>query len=243
MSVNWNAIREEWETTGITLIDLAEKHGVKEGTLKSRKSREKWEKVATKKDASKNKKMQPSKKVASSNPPKKRSGNPNPENQFTKRNDAAVTHGFYAKYLPQTLKDIVDDAKSLTIVDRLYFQIESKFAALVHLHKIMFVEDRGDTLSERQEVSVGKNSSGESYKISYAYEQYAEYVKTEARLTSEWRNVVKQFLELAGEDDERRLKLEQMQTNIDKNKAEIEKISNGDTEGPLEIRIIPKSKE
>lgn len=48
---NWEAIQREWETSKITLADLAEKHGVKLGTLKSRKSREKWsrdsKKVAT----------------------------------------------------------------------------------------------------------------------------------------------------------------------------------------------------
>ena len=39
---NWNKIREEWETTKITFIALAEKHDLKEGTLKNRRSREKW---------------------------------------------------------------------------------------------------------------------------------------------------------------------------------------------------------
>lgn len=54
---NWEEIRLEWETTKITLVALAEKYDIKLGTLKSRKSREKWsrdpsKKVATiKKDA------------------------------------------------------------------------------------------------------------------------------------------------------------------------------------------------
>lgn len=50
---NWDEIQKEWETTKITLTDLAEKHEVKLGTLKSRKSREKWSRDATKKDATK----------------------------------------------------------------------------------------------------------------------------------------------------------------------------------------------
>lgn len=59
---NWNEIREEWETTKITFKALAEKHNVKEGTLKSRRSREKWSRDATnKKDATNSKKMQPKK--------------------------------------------------------------------------------------------------------------------------------------------------------------------------------------
>lgn len=45
---NWEEIRKEWETTKITFKALAEKHGVKEGTLKSRRSREGWSRDATK---------------------------------------------------------------------------------------------------------------------------------------------------------------------------------------------------
>lgn len=48
---DWEKIRQEWESSNITLKALAEKYGVKLGTLKSRKSREKWSKDATKKDA------------------------------------------------------------------------------------------------------------------------------------------------------------------------------------------------
>jgi len=44
---NWDEIKREWETTKITLADLAERHDIKLGTLKSRKSREKWSRDAT----------------------------------------------------------------------------------------------------------------------------------------------------------------------------------------------------
>ncbi|WP_285871232.1 terminase small subunit [Metabacillus litoralis] len=62
---NWNEIRKEFESTKITLAALAEKHGVKLGTLKSRKSREGWSRDPTKKDATKIEKVAtPKKKVA-----------------------------------------------------------------------------------------------------------------------------------------------------------------------------------
>ena len=40
--MNWEAIRVEFEETDITIKDLAEKHGIKPATLRSRKSRENW---------------------------------------------------------------------------------------------------------------------------------------------------------------------------------------------------------
>ncbi|EWG12734.1 terminase small subunit [Cytobacillus firmus] len=55
--MNWDEIRKEFETSEITLKALAEKHDVKIGTLKSRKSREGWSRDPTKKDATKKKKV------------------------------------------------------------------------------------------------------------------------------------------------------------------------------------------
>ncbi|WP_137744848.1 terminase small subunit [Robertmurraya siralis] len=54
---NWEEIRKEFESSKITLAALAEKHGIKLGTLKSRKSREGWSRGSPKKDATKNKKV------------------------------------------------------------------------------------------------------------------------------------------------------------------------------------------
>lgn len=41
--VNWNEIKREFESTDITLKGLAEKHDIKDSTLRSRKNREKWQ--------------------------------------------------------------------------------------------------------------------------------------------------------------------------------------------------------
>jgi PBSX family phage terminase large subunit len=40
---DWNKIREEWETSDITFVDLAKKHNLKTSTVRSRKNREKWQ--------------------------------------------------------------------------------------------------------------------------------------------------------------------------------------------------------
>lgn len=45
---NWEEIRREWETTKITFKELADKYGLKDSTIRSRKSREKWQRnIAT----------------------------------------------------------------------------------------------------------------------------------------------------------------------------------------------------
>ncbi|WP_144645344.1 terminase small subunit [Priestia megaterium] len=59
--IAWDKIKKEYENTEITLSALANKHDIKLGTLKSRKSREKWQR-ATKKDATTPKKVASKKK-------------------------------------------------------------------------------------------------------------------------------------------------------------------------------------
>jgi phage terminase small subunit len=55
--VNWADIRKEYETSTVTLAALAEKYGIKIGTLKSRKSREEWSRGSPKKNATKKDKV------------------------------------------------------------------------------------------------------------------------------------------------------------------------------------------
>lgn len=40
---DWKKIKNEWETTDIAFVDLAEKYNIKTSTVRSRKNREKWQ--------------------------------------------------------------------------------------------------------------------------------------------------------------------------------------------------------
>ncbi|MCM3179738.1 hypothetical protein [Cytobacillus horneckiae] len=225
--MNWDDIKREWETTKITLKALAEKHDIKIGTLKSRKSREGWSRDATKKDATKVKKVATKKKAQSQS---NRSGNPNPANQFTKRNRAAVKHGLRAKYFSDSQLEIMNDFKDTTIADQLWIQIEIKFSAIIQMQKVMWVEDAEDHLKENVGSSWGDAGGSESSRVAFAFERFESYVKAQTRAMAEYRNLVKHFMNLAHEDDERRMKLNLMQLNIDKTKAEIDKLQNNEDE-------------
>ena len=54
--MDWESIRAEFELSDISLKDLAEKHGISPGTLRSRKNREKWKKRGSPDDATQRKK-------------------------------------------------------------------------------------------------------------------------------------------------------------------------------------------
>ncbi|MFJ7405766.1 MULTISPECIES: hypothetical protein [unclassified Lysinibacillus] len=76
----------------------------------------------------------------------------------------------------------------------------------------------------------GKNPSHETeYNFQFAWERQAQLLNAQSRAIGELRSSIRQFVEMADMDDERRLKLEQMQLNLDKTKLEIDKIQSGDT--------------
>lgn len=244
---NWDVIKQEYKTTKITLAKLAEKYDVPLGTIKSQKSRDTkngspWARDGTKKVATKNKKVATfsnedaeradDAKLIQDKPPKqdgrveKRGGNPSPSNQFTKRNRAAMIHGLRSKFLYDEQVEIMEALQEFDVIDQLWLQIELSFAAIIRAQKIMWVEDPFDHLKEISGETEAEGFSKTDYKVIYAHERYESYIKAQTRAFAEHRNLVKQFMDLTTEDDERRLKLEQMQLNIDRTKAEIKQISN-----------------
>ncbi|RFA37046.1 hypothetical protein CAI16_02945 [Virgibacillus dokdonensis] len=247
---NWKEIRREWETTKITLAALADKHDVKLGTLKSRKSREKWSRDPTKKVATKTEKVAtPKKKQRYKLGSRKGAGNPNPENQFTERNSAALKHGLFSKYIPQETLDIIGMMDN-NPADLIWDQIKIQYAAIIRAQQIMFVENRDDTVKELKKLKVEtvQGPDGEiqvptekEYEIQFAWDRYANFLNAQSRAMSEFRSLIKQFNEIAYEDDVRRLQLEQMQLNIYKTKAEIDRLTDdGDDDAPFEIVITRK---
>ncbi|ARK23299.1 hypothetical protein SporoP37_00395 [Sporosarcina sp. P37] len=258
---NWEEIREEWETTKITFKALAEKYGVKEGTLKSRRSREGWSRDAT--DATKKGKRfatdpagdsGDNKKRTSSNASEKkrrnRSGNPNPKNQFTERNTAALKHGLFSRYIPQETLAIMGMMDKDNPSDLLWDQIMIQYAAIIRAQQIMFVQDQEDTAKELKKLKVENVISAEGkevqmpveqeYEIQFAWDRHATFMNAQSRAIGELRSSIKQFCEMAHDDDERLLKLEGMQAGIDKTRAEIDKLTDNGEDGPIEIMITRK---
>lgn len=260
---NWDEIQREWEKSKITLAVLADKHDVKLGTLKSRKSRDGWSRGTAKKDAtiqkdatSKREKVATKetssddavKKNASSTGKqkgqKRRSGNPAPNNQFTKRNSAAITHGFFSKFMPAETLEIMDSLLERHPADLIWDQIQIQYAAIIRAQQIMFVKDQDDMTKEVKKTETYSDDNADSEKqeweIQFAWDKHATFLNAQSRAMGEFRSLIKQFCEMAHDDDERRLKLEQMQVGIDRTKAEVDKLTGNDDDGPIEIMITRK---
>lgn len=204
---------------GMKYKDIAEKYGVSLNTVKSWKKRYGW---TREKGAHKTKGVHTkgapigNKNAVGHGPPK---GNQN-----------AVTHGFFSKYLPQESLDILEEIQERSPVDMLWDQIMIQYAAIIRAQKIMFVESKDEMIKEikKTKSDIGENyeTNEEEWEFQFAWDRQATFLNAQSRAMSELRSLIKQFNELAHEDDERRLKLEQMQLNIDKTKAEIKEITN-----------------
>lgn len=109
--------------------------------------------------------------------------------------------------------------------DLIYDQIQIQYAAIIRAQQIMYVRDQDDiteVLKKKKDTDFGEEREWE---FQFAWDKQANFLNAQSRAMSEFRSLVKQFLEMANEDDERRLNLELMQVRIDKTKAEIENIS------------------
>ncbi|MCY7433227.1 phage terminase small subunit [Bacillus safensis] len=221
---------------GMKYKDLAEKYGVSINTIKSWKKRHGWER----------KKGAPTKKRVHT----KKGGQPGNKNAVGNsggapaRNQNAKTHGFYSKHMPAEAFEIMQDIQEFSPVDLLWEQIQIQFTAIVRAQKIMFVENKDEMIKElKKKKSVVSDSTDieeEEYEFQFAWDRHATFLNAQSRAMAELRSLIKQFEGLAHEKDERRLKLKQMKLNIDRTKAEVERLTDNKEDPTFEILIKDK---
>jgi len=171
---------------------------------------------------------------------KKRSGNPKPVKRFTERNTASLKHGLFSRYMPQETLDIMGMVEDSEPADLLWIQIQIQYAAIIRAQKIMFVESKEEMIKEIKKVEQSEIGEKVEYEFQFAWDRQATFLNAQSKAIGELRSSIKQFNEMAHDDDERLLKLEQMRLGIDKTKAEIEKLNGNNDEGPIEIVISRK---
>lgn len=228
--VDWGEVQSYWENNKITLKALAERFDINYNTLKSQKSRDAragnpWTKVATKnkKVATKNKKLQPKDKKPTSNKKKRRGGNPNPSHKFPKRNQYSRKHGGYSQYISKQQQEIIDTMNTMSIAEQLWAQIEIKFSGIIQAQHVMWVESNKDHTRVLASTASTDFADTENYHVETASEKFEKYSRAVTRLTAEYRNLIKQYHELVGEDHEHNLKIAQMTAQLDKTHIDTER--------------------
>lgn len=218
---------------GMKYKDLAEKYGVSVNTIKSWKQRHGW----------KRKKGAPIEKGVHTKKPGAPKGNINAlgnNGGAPKGNQNAKIHGFYSKFLPEETLEIMEEIQVRSPADMIWDQIQIQYAAIIRAQRIMFVQDKDDMAKELKKTKESDLSSEEEFEIQFAWDRHATFLNAQSRAMGELRSLIKQFDALAHEEDERRLKLDQMRLNIDKTKAEIERLNDDENDSTFEIIIKDK---
>ncbi|MCY9190089.1 phage terminase small subunit [Bacillus mojavensis] len=205
---------------GLKYKDLAEKYGVSVNTIKSWKQRHGWER----------KKGAPSEKSVHT----KKGGQPGNKNALGNKggaapagNQNAVTHGFFSKFLPEETLEIMEEIQERSPADMIWDQIQIQYAAIIRAQRIMFVQDKDDLTKVLKKEKPGMFGDEREWEFQFAWDRHATFLNAQSRAMGELRSLIKQFDQLAHEEDERRLKLEQMRLNIEKTKAETKNEKSG----------------
>ncbi|MFF2014995.1 phage terminase small subunit [Paenibacillus sp. NPDC058177] len=230
-----------WLDSGkkIMLKEIAEKLGVSAGSVRKWKSVDKWDEVPDKRGRGGQK--------GNRNAKGNKGGKGGPPG-----NSKAVTHGMFRKFEPQDPEylEILEIAQEMDPIDMIWYNITKGFQKIIWGQRIFFIQDKDDMTKElkRSKLSTSKDLDSEEteWEIQFAWDKYAAAIKAEAIVQRELRGAIKQFLEIAPEDDERRTKLDQMQAQVEKTRLEIEEMKNGEKDTPTEINVkrwsnVPRS--
>lgn len=251
---------------GMKYKDIADKHEVSINTVKSWKTRYKWnrkgvhtkeEKVCTQKEKPK-KKGAPYKNanaIGNRGNTKPKWGNKNAVGHGApEKNDNAVKHGLFRKIIPQddeAAMELLEEIESEDPVSMLFTLIKLKYFNILNSQRIMHVRNERDKTKEltgiKYYLRFDKNEDGDEiideipvekqWTIQQAWEKQASLLNSLSRAMSTLTSMIARFDQLAHADDKRRLELEQMKLNIEKTTAEIKRIDDGDDDNSLEITV------
>ena len=239
--IDWKKIRKEYEESDITASALAKKYGISPSTLRSRKNREGWQRDATqnKNVATRRKKDDNRGAPLGSHNAKGNPGNPHASPPPGNKN--AVSHGLFAKWLPDDTRALIQEIYTSEPADIIWNNIMIQYAAIIRSQKIMNVTDELDTTTDITEVDLNPkliDENGKTVQIKevrqyqYAWDKQANYLMAMSRAMGTLSKLIKQFVEIADEQDERRKKLEIMTVQLDFVKAKTKRaqIENGDVD-------------
>ncbi|MCZ8516835.1 phage terminase small subunit [Paenibacillus filicis] len=219
-----------WIKSGRTLKpkEIAEKLGVSDAMVRKWKSVDKWVDIPDpqprKRGAPKGNRNAKGNKGGPGGPP---------------GNAKAVKHGFFRKFFPQDPEflEIMDMVEQMDPLDMIWSNIVTLYQQIIWGQRIMFVENKEDMTKEIRKTKTtffggedGGSAQEDEWEIQFAWDKFANAIKAQAVVMREIRGQIKQFQAAAPENYERRLKLEQMQAQIEKTKLVIGKIKGDDSD-------------
>lgn len=196
------------------LKDIAEEIGASPSSVRKWKSQDNWD-GETKRSAPIEKERYDS--MKGNKNAKGNSGGKAPPN-----NKNAVTHGLFAKWLPDETQEIMETIQLRSEADILWDSIMFQYAAILRAQQIMFVQNHDDITKELRKEKPMEWGDEREYEIQFAWDKQERFLNAQSRALGTLSNLVKQFMSMTEETDERRLKLKQMQSTLEKTEKDKE---------------------
>ncbi len=162
---------------GKKLIDIAKQLNLPEGTVRRWKSTHHWDNERSDKNK------------ANVRIKRKRGGQPGNHNATgPPKNQNARKHGFYSRWLPSEIKEIIDDMPTDPL-DILWSNIELQYAKIIHAQKIIYVNDRNDKTTD---ISF-EGDNGTGYAIQQAWDKENKNIQAQSRAMQTLLSMIKEY--------------------------------------------------
>ena len=180
---------------GLSLVDIARKLDVPEGTIRTWKRRGKWDET----------KQSETKRCEPETVKRNKGGQPGNKNAVGNKGGApegstnAMKHGLFSKYFTADTRDIYEQLLNGSPLDMLWHNIIFLQAEILRSQQIMFVKNAEDKTIEKIGFSDGSKMQSEQWEVQQAWDKQGNYLKALSRAQAELRNMIKDYLELEGQ--------------------------------------------
>lgn len=210
-STNRTAALKVWLKSGreMKLLDIAKELGVSDVLIRKWKFIDKWDEIPTRRPRG----APQGNKNAVGNKGGAPEGNAN-----------AYKNGFYTKYLPEEVAEIVKEVEDSDPLELMWNNIIILQAKLLHGQRINHVKNIKDFTRVTTKSKVTDKGHETTFQYQQAWDKHNNSMRAEATVMKELRSAIHQFLNAAPENDERRTRLEIMQIDVEKKKTEHERV-------------------
>lgn len=214
---------------GLKLVEIASQLNIPEGTVRSWKNRYKWSNATLQKN--------------NRNVAKKKGGQPGNKNAVghgaPEGNKNAEKHGFFAKWLPEETREIMQSIQSADPLDLLWDNIQLQYTAIIRAQKLMYVKNQQDKTIEK----IGEKSSdtgyGEEWEVQQAWDKHATFLQAQSRAMKTLESMIRQYDELLHKNWD--MATEEQKQRIEKLKAETMKLQPADNSEGVKYNGIPST--
>lgn len=156
-----------------------------------------------------------------------------------------VSNKFLSKYLPKVTEKIMDEIvnSGMNSLDILWTNIQIQFTAIIRSQKIMHVKNNKDITKEiKKDKSYSDDkmkSEEKEYEIQFSWDKQERFLIAQSKSIQTLMNMLKTYDELLHKNWDSAT--EEQKLRVDKLRAEVDKITKKDNEGPIRIEFIKAS--